>query len=67
MSAKHLIDLNENELVEKLAETKAELFNLRFTHATGQMEKSSRLRDLKREVARINTVLRAREIENGAK
>lgn len=49
-------------LLERLAETKQEAFNLRFQHATGQLDNTARLRDLRRQVARINTLLRAREI-----
>jgi large subunit ribosomal protein L29 len=60
--AAELRDLPDDGLVERLAETKEELFNLRFQHVTGQLDNYSRLRDLKREVARINTELRAREI-----
>jgi large subunit ribosomal protein L29 len=56
-------DLGAAELVSKLAEVKEEMFNLRFQLATGQAENSARVGHLKREVARINTVLRAREIE----
>src|SRR5829696_1801322 len=50
------------ELVGRLTETRAELFNLRFQNATGQLENSARLRDLRKEVARIHTLLREREI-----
>jgi len=55
-------DLTDADLVEKLADTKQELFNLRFQHVTGQLDSSSRLRDLRRDVARVRTELRAREI-----
>ena len=55
-------DLSDDELVERLAETKQELFNLRFQHVTGQLDNSSRLRHLKRDIARLHTELRAREI-----
>ena len=55
--------LGDNELVERLTETRAELFNLRFQNATGRLENSARLRDLRKEVARIHTLLREREIE----
>ena len=55
-------DLGDDVLIDRLAETKQELFNLRFQHVTGQLDNYSRLRDLKREIARINTELRAREI-----
>ena len=56
------IDLSDAELVSKLAEIKQELFNLRFQGATGQLDNTARLRILKRDVARINMLLRAREI-----
>ena len=57
-----LRDLADDGLVQLLAETKEELFNLRFQHVTGQLDNYSRLPQLKREVARINTELRTREI-----
>jgi large subunit ribosomal protein L29 len=55
--------LGDTELVDRLVEARAELFNLRFQNATGRLENSARLRDLRKEVARINTLLREREIE----
>ncbi len=61
-TATELRDLGDTELVTKLADAKQELFTLRFQHATGQLEDSSRLRAVKRDVARINTILRQREI-----
>ena len=57
-----LRDLTDEALIERLTETKQELFNLRFQHVTGQLDNYSRLPELKREIARINTELRAREI-----
>jgi large subunit ribosomal protein L29 len=57
-----LRDLNDAELRTRLADTKQELFNLRFRHVTGQLENSSRLGELRKDIARINTVLRQREI-----
>ena len=57
-----LSDLSDTDLAERLSETKQELFNLRFQHVTGQLDSYSRLRELRREVARVNTELRAREI-----
>ncbi len=57
-----LRDLTDSDLVQKLADTKQELFNLRFQHVTGQLDSSTRLRDLRRDVARVRTELRAREI-----
>ena len=55
-------ELRPAELVTKLAESKAELFNLRFQAATGQLENNARIRTLRKDVARINMVLRAQEI-----
>jgi len=52
----------EDELVAKLKEAKEELFNLRFQAATGQLESHGRLRVVKREIARIYTVMREREL-----
>ena len=55
-------DLGDDALIDRLSETKQELFNLRFQHVTGQLDNYARLPELKREIARINTELRAREI-----
>jgi large subunit ribosomal protein L29 len=55
-------DLDDAGLVEALKEAKQELFNLRFRHVTGQLDNSSRLGQLRKQVARIKTELRAREI-----
>ena len=53
---------SEEELENKLAEAKIELFNLRFQAATGQLESHGRLRAVRREIARIYTVMREREL-----
>jgi large subunit ribosomal protein L29 len=58
-----LRELGDDELETRLAETKAELFNLRFQHVTGQLDNYTRLAVVKRDVARMNTLLRQREIE----
>ena len=55
-------DLPVDELQTKLAEVKEELFNLRFQNATGQLDNYKRLGELRRDVARIKTVLREREL-----
>jgi len=60
--AAEMRDLPDDGLLQLLADTKQELFNLRFQHVTGQLDNYSRLPQLKRDVARINTELRAREI-----
>ena len=62
-SASELRELSSGEIEQALAETGEELFNLRFQHATGQLENYRRLRQLRREVARIKTVLRERELD----
>jgi large subunit ribosomal protein L29 len=61
-SATQLRTQTEEELDVKLAEAKAELFNLRFQAATGQLESHGRLRAVRREIARIYTVKREREL-----
>jgi large subunit ribosomal protein L29 len=58
-----LRDLNDTELLERLGETKQELFNLRFQRATGQLQNNARVAVVKRDVARILTILREREID----
>jgi large subunit ribosomal protein L29 len=55
-------NLDDASLVERLGEAKQELFNLRFQHVTGQLDNSARLGQTRREIARISTELRAREI-----
>jgi len=59
-----LRNLSTEELNKKLAESKEELFNLRFSQATGNLEKPSRIRDLRKLVARIKTIIRERELNN---
>ena len=60
--AKALAELGDTDLLEQLADHKEELFNLRFQFATGQLENSARLKTVKKEIARVRTKLRAREI-----
>lgn len=62
-TASELRELGDDDLVQQLAEAGEELFNLRFQNATGQLDSYSRLKQVRRDVARINTVLREREIE----
>ena len=54
--------LTDDELVEKLREAKAELFNLRFQAATGQLESHGRLRADRTDIAQIYTIMREREL-----
>jgi large subunit ribosomal protein L29 len=56
-------DLPDSALVAELTEAKEELFKLRFQLATGQQENTARISQVKKQIARINTVLREREIE----
>lgn len=60
--AHELRELNAEELKTRLTEAKEELFNLRFQAATGQLTNNSRLRTVKRDIARIYTVIREREL-----
>lgn len=63
MRAAKMRDLSVGELTERLDEYKEELFNLRFRLATNQLDNTSRIAMVKKNIARINTVLRDREIE----
>ena len=60
--AKALTDLGDTDLIERLSEAKEELFNLRFQFATGQLDNPARLGQVRRDIARVLTELRAREI-----
>ena len=62
LNAFELDELNELDLESKLREAKEELFNLRFQAATGQLDSHSRLRTVKKDIARIYTVVREREL-----
>jgi large subunit ribosomal protein L29 len=61
MRARQLRELSDEELDRKMAETRKELFQLRFQTATGGLENSARLRGTKREIARILTIKNERE------
>ena len=61
---KELRELSDEELVSKIAEAKEELFNLRFNAATGNLEKPSRIKELRKAVARMKTILRERELQD---
>ena len=61
--AKEMRELSDMDLEQRLVESKHELFNLRFQLATGKQDNSARLGQVRREVARIATLLREREIE----
>ncbi|MFV0250255.1 MAG: 50S ribosomal protein L29 [Bacilli bacterium] len=66
MSNNEIRELSIEEMNKKIEEYKEELFNLRFSQATGNLEKPSRIKELRKAVARMKTILREREL-NSAK
>ena len=62
MKVKDIRDLVDVELNQKLSDLKAELFNLRFQHATNQLDNPMRLKEVKKTIAKIKTVLKEREL-----
>jgi len=65
MKAKELRLLSEGELLEKEKELNEELFNLHFQHATGQLENVMRLPQVKRDIARVKTILQEKALSKG--
>ncbi|MCE7784715.1 50S ribosomal protein L29 [Staphylococcus xylosus] len=65
MKAKEIRDLTTSEIEEQIKSSKEELFNLRFQLATGQLEETARIRTIRKTIARLKTVAREREIEQG--
>ncbi|MGI2310160.1 50S ribosomal protein L29 [Staphylococcus cohnii] len=65
MKAKEIRDLTTSEIEEQIKSSKEELFNLRFQLATGQLEETARIRTVRKTIARLKTVAREREIEQG--
>ena len=64
MKASEIRELSNAELNEKLTALQAELFNLRFQHAINQLENPMRMKEVKKDIARIKTVLRQLEMKN---
>ena len=64
MKAAELREMSNAELTKKLAELKEELFNLRFQHAINQLDNPGRIETVKRDISRVNTVLRANELKD---
>ena len=62
MTANELRELPDDELRQQLSESKEELSNLRFQVVTGQLDNPRRIKEVKREIARVLTVMREREI-----
>ncbi len=63
MKANDIRKLSTEEINKKIAESKEELFNLRMKQATGSLENPNRIRELRKTVARLKTILKEREIE----
>ena len=61
---KDIRDLTNEQILAKIDECKEELFNLRLSQATGNLEKPSRIRELRKQVARMKTILRERELQD---
>lgn len=64
MKSQNFQTMTDAELATKLASLKQELFNLRFSHATGQLENPKKITNCKRDIARVMTIIRTREIRN---
>lgn len=64
MKAAELRELTTEELGKKLADLKEELFNLRFQHAINQLENPGRINTVKKDIARVKTLLRANELKD---
>jgi large subunit ribosomal protein L29 len=62
MKAKDFRELSSDEIVGRVDQLKDELFNLRFQHATGQLENPMRIRQVRKDIARAKTILRQREL-----
>ena len=63
MKVNEIRDMSPDEQSQKLQSLKEELFNLRFQHATGQLENPMRLREIKKSIAQVKTIQRERELE----
>ncbi len=63
MKVKEIVNLSDAELTAKLQELKTELFNLRFRHASGQLENPLSINLVKKDIARVYTVMRARQLK----
>ncbi|MCI5688534.1 50S ribosomal protein L29 [Anaerovoracaceae bacterium 41-7] len=63
MELKKMREMTEIELAAELEKMKKELFNLRFQHVTGQLENPVKMREVKRNIARVKTIIREKELE----
>jgi large subunit ribosomal protein L29 len=63
MKSQEIWEMTPEEIQSKLDDANAEMFNLRFLYSTGQMQNSARLGQMRREIARLNTILRAKQLQ----
>ena len=63
MKAQEIHNMTNEELAKKLGDLKEELFNLRFRHAIGQLENPAALKNCKKDIAKVKTILRERELK----
>ena len=63
MKNNEIRELSTEEIIKKIEKNKEELFNLRFSQATGSLESPSRIKELRKEVARMKTIIRERELK----
>ena len=63
MELKKMREMSDAELIAELAKMKKDLFNLRFQHVTGQLENPVKMRETKRDNARVKTIIREKELE----
>ena len=63
MDLKKMREMTETELAAELKKKKNELFNLRFQHVTGQLDNPIKMRDVKKDIARVLTIMRERELK----
>ncbi|MFZ0482807.1 MAG: 50S ribosomal protein L29 [Desulfobacterales bacterium] len=66
MKASEIKDLSMEEMLRKLDDLKQELFNLRFQHETGQLENPQKMKQAKRDIARVKTIIKQSELNNEA-
>ena len=66
MKAQDIRNMSEQDLNNQLSSLKEELFNLRFQHATGQLDNPLKIKEVKKDYARVKTVLRERELQANA-
>ncbi len=64
MKANEIRNLSDEQIVAKVAEMKKDLFNLRFQQATGDLEQSAKIRETRKTIARLKTVLNERRLDN---